>query len=293
MKKILLFLFLTFGFSQVSTDNVFSGTHTSALAGAITSSTKIQKSFQHNPAVLAEINQQFLRIDYSNLYNVNFLENQLINGFIKFSTIGSFGFHIEQTSVKYLTKKMSTEQLIGFSKGYTLQKDRNSTLLLGVSLNYFLISFGKSAGVNGDGSNGSLEKNTGSEIGVDLGVLATLRDKYRFGAFFKNLNAPQIGDGISSQYLPQRLSLAVTYIPIDELSTTFEIENELGKSPQVQAGIEYQLHPSFLLMVGIQSNPNRMGMGFSYEQNGIEISWSILSHQILPTTQSFSIGYSF
>ena len=72
-----------------------------------------------------------------------------------------------------------------------------------------------------------------------------------------------------------------------------ELENELGKDPQVQAGIEYNLHPSLLLMVGIQSNPNRMGFGLSYEQNGIEISWSILSHQILPTTQSFSIGYSF
>ncbi len=293
MKKILFFIIFAFSFSQVSTDNVFSGTHTSALTGAITSSKSAEKSFQHNPAILAELNQQFFRIDYSNLYNVSFLENQLINGFVNLPTIGNLGFHIEQSSVEYLSKTMSTEQLFGFSKGYTLQKDRNSSLLLGFSFNYFLVSFGQSAGVNGDGTNGSLDKSTGSEVGIDLGVLATLRDKYRFGAFLKNLNTPQIGDGISTQYLPQRLSLAVTYMPIDELSTTFELENELGKDPQVQAGIEYNLHPSLLLMVGIQSNPNRMGFGLSYEQNGIEISWSILSHQILPTTQSFSIGYSF
>ena len=292
MKKILIFTLLSFSLSQVSTDNVFSGTHTSALTGAITSSKIAKKSFQHNPAILAELNRQFLRFDYLNLYNVSFLENQLLNGFVKLPTIGNLGFHIEQSSVEYLSKKMSTERLFGLSKGYTLQKDRNSSLLLGFSVNYFLVSFGQSAGVNGDGTNGH-DKSIRSEAGVDLGILATLRDKYRFGAFLKNLNGPQIGDGISTQYLPQRLSLAVTYMPIDELSTTFELENELGKDQQVQAGIEYQIHYSLLLMVGIQSNPNRMGFGLSYQQNGIEISWSILSHQILPTTQSFSIGYSF
>ena len=292
--NIMIFiLFCTFSLSQVSSDYVFSGTHTSALAGANTSSNSVQKSFQHNPAILSEMKQQFVRIDYFNLYNVDFLEYQLFNGLIKLPALGEIGLHIEQSSVEHLNRKMSTEQLIGISKGYTLQKDRNSSLLLGLSLNYFLVSLGKSAGVFGDGITGSIDKSTASEIGIDLGIIATLRDKYRFGAFLKNINSPQIGDGISSQYLPRRLSLAVTYIPVDELSTTFELENELGKDLQVQVGIEYNIHSSLLLMVGIQSNPNRMGFGLSFELNGIEISWSILSHQILPATQSFSIGYFF
>ena len=74
------------------------------------------------------------------------------------------------------------------------------------------------------------------------------------------------------------------------------LENQINnKDPLLQAGIEYQIFPSILLMFGIQSNPNtnRMGFGFSIEKFGVETSWSILSHQILPATQSFSLGYKF
>ena len=102
---MIFILFCTFALSQVSSDYVFSGTHTSALAGANTSSNSVLKSFQHNPAILSEMNQQFVRIDYSNLYNVDFLEYQLINGLIKLPTLGEIGLHLEQSSVEYLNRK--------------------------------------------------------------------------------------------------------------------------------------------------------------------------------------------
>ena len=287
--KFILILIISFAFSI--TDYVFTGARNSAMAGAGTSAINI-KSFHQNPALLNEVNTNFLNLESNNQYGLDFLENQSIIGTYNISKFGRIGVYFNQSSVDYF-QKLSSEQQFGISKGFVFQKDRNSTLGIGITLNSYLVKFGKSAGINGNGSSFSFGESSFKQFGVDVGVLASLRGKYRFGAFIKNINSPQIGNGVSASYLPRRVSVSSTYSPIDEFSFTFELENELGKNLQIQSGIQYQVISGLDLLVGIQSNPNRFGFGLFYSTKMIDIGWSLLSHQILPFTHSFSFGYNF
>ena len=273
------------------TDYVYTGTRNAALAGAVTSLKNV-KSFHQNPALLNDINSNFINIESNNQYGLKYLKNQSVIATFESLKFGRIGFYFNKSDVKYF-KKLSSDHQISLSKAFTFQRDRNSFLEFGISLNHYNIEFGKSAGVHGDGSLFSVEENSFNQFGVDVGFLASLRDKYRFGAFYKNINSPEIGKGVSSSYLPRRISISSTYTPVDDFAITFELENELGKTLQVQSGVKYNVISGLELLLGIQSNPNRFGFGLFYNMKSLDIGWSILSHQILPYTQSFSIGYNF
>ncbi|MAJ45557.1 MAG: hypothetical protein CMF96_12565 [Candidatus Marinimicrobia bacterium] len=290
MKIYLLILLYSSIFA--ASDYVFSGTNISANAGAITSARSSSDLFYQNPALLNEMKHNLIKASFSNLYGQKFLENQSLIVHLDNSKIGNIGFYFNKNSVKYVYDLIS-EQQFGISKGYNLQVDANSTLGLGLSINYYSLKYGKSAGVNGDGTLGSISNQNISQFGIDLGFLSTLRNNYRFGAFIKNINSPQIGNGVSAQYLPRRISISATYSPVEVFSLTFELENEMGKEMQIQSGIQYNIIPQLKLLTGIQVNPNRFGFGLVYNSHNINVGWSVLTHPILFNTHSFSIGYNF
>ena len=97
-------------------------------------------------------------------------------------TIQKFGVNADQYS-----NELASEISISVSQGFHLLKDRNSTLSLGYNANYFILSQGSSAGTIGDGSNGLPGKKMYG-FGLDLGVLASLREKVVLGVFIKNIN---------------------------------------------------------------------------------------------------------
>ena len=118
----------------------------------------------------------------------------------------NFGLKFLSLSVKNNDTKLLNENLFGVSAGTNLLKDKNSSLAIGVSANYYLIQFGKSAGVSGDGSDG-LNSEVISSIRLDIGFLGSLREKNRLGVFIKNINSPIIGDGMSIQNLPRKIHI--------------------------------------------------------------------------------------
>ena len=69
--KFILILIISFAFSI--TDYVFTGARNSAMAGAVTSAINI-KSFHQNPALLNEVNTNFLNLESNNQYGLDFLE---------------------------------------------------------------------------------------------------------------------------------------------------------------------------------------------------------------------------
>ena len=132
MRKYIIIIIFNFSFTQVTSDYIFSGTHTSALAGANTSSKIVQKSFQHNPAILAEIDHQFIRLDYINMYNLSFLKNKQLNSLIELPILGNIGLHIEQFSVEYMKQKYGkgVAQIITISQYILLAKTRMSSIIV-------------------------------------------------------------------------------------------------------------------------------------------------------------------
>jgi hypothetical protein len=151
---------------------------------------------------------------------------------------------------------------------------------------------GSSAGISGDGTYG-LDLGNVNAVTVDCGVLASLREKYRFGVFVKNINSGALGKGMTRQVLPRRINAGITYMPITGLSTSIVSEHLLGRDElEIKGAIRYNLNPFLQIYVGAQSNPNRLGIGTTFTLNHQSISYGLLTHPILPMTHQFNIGIS-
>ena len=294
MNKYLIIFLFSISSSQIS-DYSFSGTETSAMAGAVVSEEGNIWNVFHNPAGLTEINNTNLSAGSSNLYGYNWLSTYYINGTTKIPVIGKIAIAINQLETSTDGISLATEQTLSFANAYELQRDNNSHLSIGYSTNIIQWKLGKSSGLSGDGSDG-IELGNIETITVDLGILSSLREKYRFGVFIKNINSGAIGKGMTRQILPRRINTGITYRPIKMLSTSIVSEYYLGKeNMHIKGSMRYLFNPSIQIFAGAQSNPNRLGLGVQITlnknlTNNYTFSYGLLTHPILPTTHQFSIG---
>ena len=294
MSKIYFFLLIGNLFSQYISDNSYSSAESSAMVGAIVAEDGNSWSIFQNPAGIVEIKDKgfLFGVSSSNLYGYEWLPSKNLTFTTKVPLIGKLSFAFQQFETKYNKITLSEEQVISFGKGFYLQNDNNSHLSIGYTANFINWSLAKSAGLSGDGSDG-LILNDASSISVDLGLLSSLREKYRFGVHFKNIASSAIGKGISRQILPRRINVGITYLPSPTLSTSFVSEYLLGQdNMQIKLAFKYRLNSNFILFTGAQSNPNRFGIGLKIVLEQKFISYSLLSHPVLPTTHQFNLGFS-
>ena len=291
MRKYYYILLFSTSFAQVS-DYAYRGSEALAMAGAIVSETGSNWSIFHNPAGLTEISRAQFSAGGGKLYGFNWLPSYYLNGFIPLPIIGEIGFALQQLETKYDGTTLSKEQTISVAQGFNLQHDKNSHLAIGYTANFIQWNLGKSAGFSGDGSDG-LELGSVNSVTIDLGVLASLREKYRFGVFLKNINSGALGKGMSRQVLSKRINVGITYMPIKSLSTSIVSEHLLGRDDlQIKGAIRYNLNPYLEIYTGAQSNPNRFGIGATFTLNQQFISYGLLTHPVLPMTHQFDIGIS-
>ena len=294
MTKIYYILLIGNLFSQYISDNSFSSAESSAMVGAIVAEHGNSWSIFQNPAGIVEIKDKgfLFGVSSSNLYGHTWLPTKNLTFTGKMPLIGKISLAFQQFETKYNKITLSEEQVISFGKGYYLQNDNNSYLSIGYTANMINWSLAKSAGLSGDGSDG-LILNDATSISFDLGLLSSLRKKYRFGVYFKNIASSAIGKGLSRHILPRRINVGITYLPSPTLSTSFVSEYLLGtEKMQIKTAFKYKLNPNFILYTGAQSNPNRFGIGMKIILMEKFISYSLLSHPVLPTTHQFNLGFS-
>ena len=306
--RFLLLLLINFLFSQAISDISFISAKSFGSAGAVVSNADNLESVFYNPAGIKNLDKKISIISGKiQLYSLSFLEYQYLSvGFNK-----GFAFTYQELGTSYKNSfnsyendfsgygfqefngNLSTEKSFTLSHGISLLDDKNSKISVGYNLNYLSIFQNASAGPNGNGENGlAAQKN--NLFSLDVGVLASLREKISFGAFVKNINNPKISKGSSLSYLPRRLDLGITYYPFEQLTTTFAIQRVLGTDEgSFRFGVEYDLNKSILIRTGIQLNPNRFGAGFSYKIKNFELSYSLLTHSVLPLTDVFNMKVYF
>jgi len=291
MNKYLYFFLLTASFAQVS-DFAYTGAEASAMAGAVVSERGGNWSIFHNPAGITEIDGTHFSSGGSRLYGFNWLPSYHLNGIMPLPVIGKIGFALQQLETKYSGKTLSTEQTISVAQSFGLQHDKNSHLAIGYTANFIQWKLGKSAGISGDGSDG-LNLGSINAITIDFGILASLREKYRFGAFLKNINSGALGKGLTRQVLPRRINAGITYMPMAGLSTNIVSEYLLGRDDlQIKGAIRYNINSFLIIYAGAQSNPNRFGIGATFTLNRQSISYGLLTHHVLPITHQFSMSIS-
>jgi len=292
MHKYLSFFLLTSVFAQTVSDYAYTGAEVSAMAGAVVAENGNNWSIFHNPAGIAEIDEIRYSAGGGKLYGFGWLPAYYLNGIFPITGIGKIGFALHQFETKYSGVVLSSEQTISIAQGFNLQKDKNSHLALGYTANFVQWDLGKSSGESGNGKDG-LELGSVNSITIDFGVLASLREKYRFGVFIKNISSGALGKGMTRHVLPRRINTGITYMPTAGLSTSIVSEHILGRDDlQIKGAIRYNLNSYLELYVGAQSNPNRIGMGTTFTLKSQAISYGLLTHPVLPMTHQFSIGIS-
>jgi len=291
MIKFLLLLLLSFPLAQTVSDYSYTHAEVSAMAGAVAAEAGSNWSIFHNPAGITEVAGLQISLGGGKLYGYDWLPTSNLSCTTPIPKIGTIGFAFQQLETKYSGKTLSKEQTLSIAQGFDLQHDKNSRLAIGYTANFVQWDLGKSAGVSGDGSDG-LELGSINSITIDFGVLASLREKYRFGVFLKNINSGALGKGITRQVLPRRINTGITYMPLQGLATSIVSEYLLGRDDmQIKAAIRYNLNSNIEIYAGAQSNPNRFGMGATITMNLQSVSYGLLTHPVLPMTHQFSLGY--
>ena len=290
MPKFLFLFILSFSFAQTVSDYAYTHAKVAAMAGAVVAETGSNWSIFHNPAGITEIDGTHLSAGSGNLFGFKWLPTYNLGGTAPLPVIGKIGFAFQQLETKYSGKTLSKEQTLSLAQGFDLQHDKNSRLAIGYTANFVQWDLGKSAGVSGDGSDG-LELGNINSITIDFGVLASLREKYRFGVFLKNINSGALGKGITRQVLPRRINAGITYIPMTGLATSIVSEHLLGRDDmQIKGAVKYTLNPHIKICAGAQSNPNRFGLGATFTSTNQSISYGLLTHPVLPITHQINIG---
>ena len=296
MKKLYIFILLNFISAQIITNNSFNTARSVSMAGATVSNPGNIESVFYNPANLSNLSGSSVLLGSTMFYEQENLDYQFAALSFKLDKKNAMAITIQKLGVNadQSLNELSSEISISISQGFHLLKDRNSSLSLGYNANYFILSQGSSAGTVGDGSNGLPGKKMYG-FGLDLGVLASLREKVVLGVFIKNINSPRIGRGSNAQFLPRRLNIGCTYHPTQSLKTSFVYERLIySNTNQFRFGVEYEFHKYFILRTGVQMKPNRFGFGFLSPINDkISIAYGLITHPILPLTHNAEFGLNF
>ena len=289
MKKILYLLFsISIASSQVTTEHLLSGSPSLSLAGSDIARPANAWSLFVNPAGLAEKHKKSAVIGTESLYGMPYFTYMLAGIQFDLPRMRNLGLSMENLSTDYEGNSLSREIAVGFSQGLTLQADRNSTLLFGYSIKAYSVGYGQSAGISGDGSDGRSLGNHNT-IGLDVGVLATLSERIRFGAKVTNINHPQMGKANTAVYLPRRLQMGLAYSPYDLVWTTAALTHSAGHNTQINAGLTYEILRGVILSSGVQSDPNRFATGFSYTWEFMSFTYGLITHPVLPVSHQVSI----
>ena len=292
MKKITLLLFTSFIYTQVS-DNAYLTTESSTMMGSNVAGFGSSNSIFNNPAGLSDVEDIQLSTGGGNLYGFSWLPSYYFSVNAPIPALGNVSFGFQQLKTESGSTILSTEKTLSVGQGFNLQKDKNSQLSFGMVANYVQWDLGQSAGMNGDGTDG-LNLGLLNTVTIDLGFIASLRNKYRCGVYIKNMNSGAIGTGMTRTVLPRRLNAGVTYLPISTLSTSISMERLLGDNDiQIKGGLQYSLNSMIYLMMGAQANPNRFGIGAKFKFINQTLTYGLLTHPVLPITHRLSLDLSF
>ena len=287
--KIYLLLSIFSGLiAQVASEHLYYGASSLSMAGSDIAIPKSSWSMFVNPAGIAEQKTLSLVASSESLFGQDYFSHSLFGVQFRVPRAGSFGLSIEDFSVDYSGNTLSRETAIGIHQGIMLRSDRNSIISFGYGIKGYTVDYGSSAGVSGDGSDG-IELGSQSSWGVDIGLLASLAERVRFGARAFNINSPTLGDANSAVRLPQRAQVGIAFSPYDLVWTTAALTKSSGHPTHFHGGMSYNIVDNVFLRAGVMTNPNRFATGFEFIVKKIRINYGFMTHPVLPLSHQFSI----
>ena len=116
-------------------------------------------------------------------------------------------------------------------------------------------------------------------LSAAIGMQAAVNEVVSIG--FRLLN-PFRTSVIEGEHLPTCLAMGIRYRPAKQLLLLAEAEKDIQAPTQLRAGIDYQLHESFALRLGLASRPVKLSMGVGMQlQKRLWMDIAIAWHHIL------------
>lgn len=265
-------------------DNLVLSPRVRALGGAFVALADDEMAVFTNPAGLADQADIRVYASYVDLYGYDFLDFGSVSAVVP-TAYGTFGVGGRILKAEYEGVDLERELSFSIGHGIMLMKDIHSSLAVGYCANLYGLSF-EAESVAGE------DLGSASTVGFDIGVLGTLRGRTRFGFFMKNINNPKLGDP-DTEDLPQWFTAGVAYSPYGGVETLLEFQKQDDEDVRACFGVEAEITDYLTLRGGLQSNPNRLSVGFGTHWQQIRIDYSYTSHAVLPGTHHFGVGYVF
>ncbi len=246
-------------------------------------------SIAHNPAGLGDATGTALAATYVQPYGLEFARLAYASAAIPLpGAPGHLGVALSNFAVEHEVVDLMEETVISLGYGLPLFHDLHSTIVFGASANLYRLEFAETIGDGSPTFEGAFDPGSASTLGLDIGLLATLHERTRFGVLVHNLNSPEIGE--DQEQLPQRLHGGVAYEPYVGVVTTFEISAEVDQEAQYHGGLECELAPGFALRGGIVTNPSKLTAGFGYAMHGVALNYGFSTGGgVLDTTHQFGL----
>ncbi|MDZ4121646.1 MAG: hypothetical protein U1C33_04455 [Candidatus Cloacimonadaceae bacterium] len=232
----------------------------------------------YNPAGLTGAGYE-LKFGYANLFNQKFTEykTMAVTTSLPFK-LGNLGLGTRMYDVDFEDTSLMSEQIWSLSHGFNLVKDIHSTISFGYTANIYRLSFEN--------------EDSDTAVGFDVGGMAILHQRTRFGFSVSNLNNPKMGDTNQNE-LPRRMAMGIAYVPYEGVTTSIEMKKDFAKETEFMGGVESRLFESLSIRAGVHSNPATWSAGASFYLSGISLDYSYTHHAVLDGTHYLNLGYVF
>jgi hypothetical protein len=237
-----------------------------------------------NPAGLGQQIDYQLFTSYYRPYGLDFLEYMAGSVTAPLPKFGVIGLGFQKFGVTYEGEDLEGEKTFSLSHGLTVMEDVHSSLALGYAFNLYSLELGTSVEEQPLGSDQTL--------GVDVGILAILRNRTRMGAVMHNLNRPRMGAGYRED-LPRYMTFGIAYQPYPGVVTVLDLGKKFGEETRMNGGMEAQIVPFMALRFGVQTKPDRLMGGVGLNYRGVSFDYALINHSVLPLTHQLSISYRF
>lgn len=265
-------------------DNLDLSPRARGMGGAFVALSNDETAIWTNPAGLAEQDGIGVYTSYVDLYGYDFLGLGSVAATFP-TEYGTFAVGGRLFGAEYRGVSLESEYTLAVGHGFTVMKDIHSSLALGYAVSLYGLSFDAE-------SVGGEELGSANTLGLDLGVVGTLRDRTRFGFFVKNWNNPKMGEP-DAEDLPQWFSAGVAYSPYGGVQTSLDFQKQDDDDLRAAFGLEFGVTDYLTLRGGLQNQPNRLSVGVGTRWERVRIDYSLTTHETLPATHHFGIGYAF
>lgn len=191
---------------------------------------------------------------------------------------GVVGIGTKMFDVEYEDYTLMSESQVTIAHGFQLLSDIHSSVNVGWSANLYNLKFN--------------EYGSDNAFGLNLGVLATMHQRTKFGFSVTNLNNPKVGK-TNQHSLPRKLAMGISYTPYDQVTTSVEMKKDFAEDTEFMGGVELKLFEPLYIRAGVHQNPATWSAGASFRMVGINVDYSYTQHTVLDATHYFNIGYTF